>query len=377
MAKQRKQAMVPQRKSAKQPKLKQRMSQLSLVGNYSNSLTNIPTAVNVIKSNRNPMMKQSSNRELRVSHCEYVADLVKSSTALWSVTNTFSIQPGNPSSFPWLSTIAGAYEMYRINSMRFVIRSVNSSAVAGGVYMNISYDADDDAPITKAYALAEESAVAGTYWSPMSLEYLPIRGKPYNERFTAISTPAGQPKKLYSAGNLFISCDGNSSNIIGDLYCEYDITLISPSLQGFAPAVFSQEISSATGTITDAAATTLGRSIALPGAGTLTTGTLTFQQVGQFLVEVYLRGNATTAASVATFTPVGCQQSPANGAPLNGQCAPLLNTATDPNSAHGYYPVLLNVLQVGATLAIAISNIAAISNSQIKIAPYLFSNTLS
>lgn len=366
MANRKKPASVPQRKS-----VKQQSNKMSLVPR-STQLVSAPAALAQNYRNQNPVIR-SKAKETRIQHCEYIADLPKSATANFSVPYAFPIQPGNPATFPWLSAIASAYEMYRINSMRFFIRSVNASSTSGGVYMAISYDADDASPTTKQIMLAEESSMAGTFWSPMALSYIISRGKPYNERFTAIETPTGQPKKLYSAGTLYIGCDGNSTNVVGDLYCEYDITLISPSLQGFIPALFSQNIvPDPTGTqLSNTSYTYQGQNIAVPLAGSAGNGSIMFNKIGQYLVSWYVVGTGGAGATGPTFTA-------ANGATISSaggdNIAPMLNTATDPDSTRAIYEVLVNVLQPFATLAIAVANLATTSALRIKLAPFVFGN---
>jgi len=85
-----------------------------------------------------------------VRHREYLGPVITSSTAGAFKSDTFPLNPAQPSTFPWLSSIAANYEEYKPNGLMFEFRSTASDAIAsstnlalGQVMMSTQYDPTD------------------------------------------------------------------------------------------------------------------------------------------------------------------------------------------------------------------------------------------
>lgn len=61
---------------------------------------------------------------------------------------SYKIQPGLNLSFPWLSGLAPAFEMYEIRSLSFEYVSRCPTTTAGLIYMAVDYDAADSPVVT-------------------------------------------------------------------------------------------------------------------------------------------------------------------------------------------------------------------------------------
>ena len=57
-----------------------------------------------------------------VTHREYIADITRNSNAF--AVDTFNINSGLASTFPWLAQIAGRFESYTFERLDFVFESM-------------------------------------------------------------------------------------------------------------------------------------------------------------------------------------------------------------------------------------------------------------
>lgn len=177
-------------------------------------------------------------------HKEYIQDVQGSSA--FRLTE-LPLNPGLPSSFPWLSQMADAYEEYRIKGMVFEFKSTSSEFVlnsggAGGssgalgtVIMATNYNAAihppfndkksmenyehaQSAPPTKSMIHAIESKGAATV-----LKTLYLRTGP---------SPDGTDIRMYDIGNFCIATQGMITEVnnatIGELWVAYEVEFFKP-----------------------------------------------------------------------------------------------------------------------------------------------------
>lgn len=97
-----------------------------------------------------------------IRHREFLTT-VRSSTN-FALQNSFTLNPGNSTTFPWLSTIAASFQEYRWKGLVFHYIPTSGSAISGtspslgSVMMQTSYRSTDSPPSSKAELLNE-------YWS--------------------------------------------------------------------------------------------------------------------------------------------------------------------------------------------------------------------
>jgi len=321
-----------------------------------------PVAKSLITTSRQPSFSGArAGGAVRVSHREYIADI--NGTASFSVTQG-SINPSLSGLFPWLSQFGLAYESYSFNRLRFVVEPIAATSSAGQMMLAIDYDSADAAPTTKTEILQYKGCVAGPVWNMLTCT---ATGKDESalgkRRFVrAGDLSANQDVKTYDVGNFFIASQGTASTIAASaLFVEYDVEFFTPqySLTAFANA-YSRKITGSGSVSRTApfgtAAVTLG-GLAVSALN----GTLTFDKVGQYLVQAAVAGTTVTstqptltAGTGLTITTVGGVGNPA---------------ATD-----GMYEWVVNVLNKGATLVTDFTPSAAtITGAVVRVAPYLVS----
>lgn len=88
----------------------------------------------------------------RIRHRELVASITGS--AAFTVASNFSINPGLPASFPWLSVEAQGWEKYRFESLKLCYYTRTGTNVPGSLLLAADYDAADAAPATEQIASA-------------------------------------------------------------------------------------------------------------------------------------------------------------------------------------------------------------------------------
>jgi len=167
-----------------------------------------------------------------VRHREYIADIVAST----AYTNqTFDINPGLSGSFPYLSQIAKAFEMYRMRGLVYEFKSMSSDAVLsssassalGTVAMATQYNSLS-AGFTNLIALENHEFSCAS--KPSMDFYHPVECKksliPNSELYTRTgAVPDNADIRLYDLGQFNIATSGmqNATGVIGQLWCTYEV----------------------------------------------------------------------------------------------------------------------------------------------------------
>jgi hypothetical protein len=194
-----------------------------------------PEAVGVASSvkfrNRNPEIQfKVDGSSCRVRHTERIGTL-NGSVAFTSTA--YAVNPGLPSTFPYLSAIANRFESYRFESLVFMFKTKTATSAVGDVIQVLDYDASDAAPETSIQAESYQGAVSSAPWqdnqcvsSKQNLHKLATR----YVRGEAI--PANTDVKLYDVANYFVCTENQASTaLVGYLYVSYDIILMTPQLR--------------------------------------------------------------------------------------------------------------------------------------------------
>jgi hypothetical protein len=179
---------------------------------------------------------QNMNDGVIVCHREYIGDITQT-TAF--TNNSFIIQPGDSTTFPWLHQIAAQFEQYEILGMIFQYRSTASdfgtttNMAMGSVILATEYDTVDSAYGSKLEMENSQYAMSGKpshdilhpiecdpgVVGPMGLKY--IRTGP---------VPTGKDNRLYDHGNFQLATTGMPANsgTIGELWVTYKIAFYKP-----------------------------------------------------------------------------------------------------------------------------------------------------
>lgn len=255
----------------------------------------------------------------RVQHREYIQDIAGS--IVFNI-QSFPVNPGLPGTFPWLASVANAFEEYRLHGILFEFKSTSADALnstntaLGTVIMATEYN-----PLHGNFTAKRdmENYVYSTSSAPSISALHPLECardvSVLDELFVRNVPLVGADLRFSDLGNFQIATVGMQAiAVIGELWVTYDIELLKPKLPDAFSSVGPAHYVFNTGTPlkpvpagTTPANTTLfganGGALALLGTGvspvSLNVNTITFNQIGRYLFIM----NVKSSASVIT-TPV-------------------------------------------------------------------------
>jgi len=196
--------------------------------NMINSMPNIslPAASSKQVFNVKPSFKATSKGQM-VRHRELLATIVNSTT--FSVvnglaTNTYAVNPVQPSTFPWLHTLALSYDKFQIHKLKLHYIPIVGSNVSGRVALFHDPDSQDLGPYDRTELGSYECVAETAPWSSVTLSI-----KTDNViRF--VDDVSSSDVRLVDFGRVgFVSYAGaDNSTGLGDVFIEYEIELINP-----------------------------------------------------------------------------------------------------------------------------------------------------
>lgn len=180
-----------------------------------------------------PQVVNSFNRGgYVVRHREYLADI--NATTAFTV-QTFALNPGVASSFPWLAQVASSFEEYRWRGLLFEFKSLSSDAVLssatssalGSIVMATQYNALSPAFPDKKTMENYEFACSE---KPSCTFIHPVECKPGVTPVTKLyvrsgGIPANADQRLYDLGEFSIATVGMQANsgVAGELWATYEV----------------------------------------------------------------------------------------------------------------------------------------------------------
>lgn len=226
-----------------------------------------------------PQIEGLRNGDCIVTHREYIQDITagSGSPSAFSV-NSFSVNPAQSATFPWLASIASRFESYVFEKLEFCYETEAPSSLGGSMVISLDYDASDSAPASKQQALAYRNATRSAPWTEcrnVSAREDLAKQKTFFCRPGAV--PANSDIKLYDVANAFV-CTQNvttASAVCGELYVDYRVRLMTPVYEPSPPSNYG--LSSA------------GLSSAVPTGtnfSTSTSGSLVFTQLSANTISV-------------------------------------------------------------------------------------------
>lgn len=260
----------------------------------------------------------SDAQSIVVRHKEYLGE-VKSSVN-FSVQQSFPLNPGAISTFPWLSGIANRFQEYRIRGAVFHYIPTSGSAVSstnaalGSVMLQTSYRTTDNPPESKVEMLNEYCSNEVVPCEAMAhpIECDP-KENPFNVQYVRTGpVPAGETALMYDLGQTHLAVSGcqTSGFVIGDLWVTYEIELKKPLI---ASNVTSNVLSCTQVYTTGLTAVAIfGTSTAVtngPLQATTLLNTITFPKGSQgiFYIFVGIGGN-TLSIGFPGITTANCTQ---------------------------------------------------------------------
>lgn len=192
----------------------------------------------LVNSDPLPSFKNLRNGT-RITHREYLNDVITSPTPGGFAIQTVPIQPALLASFPWLSASAENYQEYRLNGCIYEFKSNSYDALAstntasGTVVMSTDYNVLD-APFPNKFQMEQSQFTCSS--KPSRNLMHPIEcakmETPTSVLFTRPGPVTTGDLRLYDWGNFYIATVGmqGASVNIGELWVTYDVTLLKPKL---------------------------------------------------------------------------------------------------------------------------------------------------
>jgi len=243
--------LIPKQKRAQRQPKKQgrRRNRNATVGS---SIRNLPSI------NRFPLGNRQgtgfgTRAMITITESEFISEVTVANQPNFNVALNLPINPGQATTFPWLSTIAKQYEKYRFKSLRFIYKpevtqfNPTSSAV-GKVMMNADYDASDAPPASKQQVEDTKPHCDCMPYQELSLVLSPFEMHTNSDAkyVRPAGLPGGTDIKTYDAGNVYVSNQGQTGNGVnlGELHVEYIVELSVPILESTNKAPLNYQVTS-------------------------------------------------------------------------------------------------------------------------------------
>lgn len=302
------------------------------------------------------MFKRGDGRVL-VRHREYIAD-IQGQSAFTNVQ--YPVQPGIPTTFPWLSGIASNYESYCFKRLKFQYRARSPSTQTGSVFMVIDYDALDAAPSDKTEFASNFDTVDCSPWQDVTFDADVKDLMKLPQRYIRQGTIASSDLKTYDVGTLNVASQGNTAAAIGELWVEYEVELITPQKPGppLSLKIQSGGTVSKTAPLGDAPVYTGNLSVVVTTVANK--AVLTFASKGQYLITFNVVGTGltepvTTGSTIYALTEIG-------------------DAVQNAAATAERYIIIINVSAPGQTLIIDEAGSTTITSYALRIAQYVFAN---
>lgn len=182
------------------------------------------------------MLASKNNGSVILRHREFIADITGS---IDFKLQSYDINAGLSSTFPWLAGTASNFEEYRVHGMVFEFKSTSSDAILssatnsalGTVIMATQYNSLSlpfpDKKTMENYEFANSSKPSVSFYHPIECK---SELNPLHELYIRTNDSFPGDQRLYDLGAFQIACQGQQANggTIGELWCTFEIELFKP-----------------------------------------------------------------------------------------------------------------------------------------------------
>lgn len=202
--------------------------------------------MNLIDTGTNPPRVMNTNRgeATIINHREYLGDLLSGSGSPSAFNlQTFALNAGNSSLFPFLGTIAHKFQEWEPRGVLFELKTLSSDYAAalsmGSMFMAADYNSLSPAPNSK---IALENMEYADSCKPSRSLIMPIECDPRISTQTHLNVAddldyEGGDKRLFDLCNVYIGSQGipTADTPIAEIWVTYEIALFKPIIQNGMP----------------------------------------------------------------------------------------------------------------------------------------------
>lgn len=316
----------------------------------------IPAAVGDV------ITKSSRKHTMTVSEQELVGNVL-GNTGAAPVVNKFKINPRTTETFPWMSSIALSFELFKFTDLEFIYIPNVGTAEKGSVAVGIDYDPLDSDLDSVAELMAIPGSSTGPAYRKMSVKAVGGGRSLFAKELFLDDSASDNPE--VSLGNFYIMVSGTTTadpGVLGQLFVRYTVHLsvqqISASggaLKGHAwSGHFADAATSLTNwyggggaappVVTTASENFIGW--VAPGVGV--TGGILFKIPGCYLVSNFMVVGGLTISESFTITP---SWQPANSATILNYG--IYYTYSQIGTDYGQATFIVNIKVPNTTLQVA------------------------
>jgi hypothetical protein len=183
-----------------------------------------------------------NKKSITISENEYIQEINSnnSSTAFF-MSAILPVNPGQVSTFPWLSTIAANYQKYQFTQLEFMFKPevtqfAPTGANTGKVIMSAEYNSSLGAPNNKEDMEDTLPNANDMPYENINLKLDPLEcHKNSDAKFIrSAGLPGGSDIKTYDCANLYIATQNQTcaTTGLGELHVRYTVILSDPVILG-------------------------------------------------------------------------------------------------------------------------------------------------
>jgi len=249
---------------------------------------------------------------IEVSNSELISTSVTAAAA-FSVGSSIALNPANSVVFPWLSSVAKNYELYKFSRIKFIYVPFCSTASAGEIMLAFDYDSTDSAPISEQIMSSLKSFSASPVWqsNSVSADLRDMNAFVQWRYVSGASIVGAIDSNDTNAGSFFLASSNGGGGAVGKLYVEYTVQLKSPQLDvagSSAQSAYGVYLGGA-GIATDVPFGTT-RTTTFGGSGLLVVAAndsglksvIQFNQAGNYMITFTIGGTGLTGAISTSLT---------------------------------------------------------------------------
>jgi hypothetical protein len=210
-------------------------------GDYAVLSNSIASTGGIIPEGQDIPLFSGARFGTRIKHKEFIRDIIAPDNPTEFNNTSFDINPGNSQLFPWLASVARAYQQFEINGMVIYFKTTTSDYAAGGalgtVVLATVYDVAEEKFKTKVSMENTQYSVSA---KPSRSQVHAIECDPSQRvtklayvRNSAFVAASLNDNRFYDIGKFQIATTGLAATpgqVLGELWVSYDITLHKPDL---------------------------------------------------------------------------------------------------------------------------------------------------